>query len=198
MDYPGLDFQFRNSTDYPIYIQAGMSGTKLTVTLYGDKDPSYDYIEVSSQKTETIAKPKPQISVDNSLKKGQIVCDNKGNAGSRATATKIYYKDGVVVKTESLPSSYYRPVAPVYRVGPGTDTSGIGGSSGGSSSTPKPTPKPTAKPTPKPTAKPTPKPTQKPTPKPTAKPTPKPTPEQTPTPNPTVEPSTEPESPEEE
>lgn len=190
VDYPGLDFQFRNSTDYPIYIQAGMSGTKLTVTLYGDKDPSYDYIEVSSQKTETIAKPKPQISVDNSLKKGQIVCDNKGNAGSRATATKIYYKDGVVVKTESLPSSYYRPVAPVYRVGPGTDTSGIGGSGGGSSSTPKPTPKPTAKPTPKPT--------QKPTPKPTAKPTPKPTPEQTPTPNPTVEPSTEPESPEEE
>ena len=34
-----------------------MSGTKLTVTLYGDKDPSYDYIEVSSQKTETIAQP---------------------------------------------------------------------------------------------------------------------------------------------
>ena len=133
VDYPGLDFQFRNSTDYPIYIQAGMSGTKLTVTLYGDKDPSYDYIEVTSQKTETIAMPSPQIKTDSSLSKGDIVCDNKGNAGSRATATKIYYKNGAVVKTESLPSSYYRPVAPVYRVGPGTNTSSIGGSSSGNS-----------------------------------------------------------------
>ena len=69
VDYPGLDFQFRNSTEYPIYIQAGMSGTKLTVTLYGYKDPSYDYIEVTSKKTETIAKPAAQITVDNSLKK---------------------------------------------------------------------------------------------------------------------------------
>lgn len=185
VDYPGLDFQFRNSTEYPIYIQAGMSGTKLTVTLYGYKDPSYDYIEVTSKQTETIAKPKAQITVDNSLKKGEIVCDNKGNAGSRATATKLYYKDGVVVKTESLPSSYYRPVAPVYRVGPGTDTSSIGGSSSSSStSTPKPTAKPTAKPTTKPT------PTPKPTPKPTAKPTPTPTPEPTPEATPETTPET--------
>lgn len=185
VDYPGLDFQFRNSTEYPIYIQAGMSGTKLTVTLYGYKDPSYDYIEVTSKQTETIAKPKAQITVDNSLKKGEIVCDNKGNAGSRATATKLYYKDGVVVKTESLPSSYYRPVAPVYRVGPGTDTSSIGGSSSSSSTS---TPKPTAKPTTKPTTKPTP--TPKPTPKPTAKPTPTPTPEPTPEATPETTPET--------
>lgn len=185
VDYPGLDFQFRNSTEYPIYIQAGMSGTKLTVTLYGYKDPSYDYIEVTSQKTETIAKPAPQITVDNSLKKGEIVCDNKGNAGSRATATKLYYKDGAVIKTESLPSSYYRPVAPVYRVGPGTDTSSIGSGSSSSTSTPKPTAKPTATPTPKPATQPTPSPKPESTPSPTPKPTPSPTPE--PTPSPTLE-----------
>lgn len=188
VDYPGLDFQFRNSTEYPIYIQAGMSGTKLTVTLYGYKDPSYDYIEVTSQKTETIAKPAPQITVDNSLKKGQIVCDNKGNAGSRATATKLYYKDGAVIKTESLPSSYYRPVAPVYRVGPGTDTSNIGSGSSSSTSTPKPTAKPTATPTPKPDTKPTPSPkpesTPSPTPSPKPEPTPSPDPEPTPSPDP--------------
>ncbi len=193
VDYPSLDFQFRNSTDYPIYIQAGMSGTKLTVTLYGYKDPSYDYIEVTSKQTETIPKPAAQITVDNSLKKGEIVCDNKGNAGSRATATKLYYKDGVVIKTESLPSSYYRPVAPVYRVGPGTDTSNIGGGSSSSTSTPKPTAKPTATPTPKP-PKPTPTPTPEPTPDPTPETTPDPTPETTPDPTPETTPESTPES----
>ena len=173
VDYPGLDFRFRNSTEYPVYIQAGMSGTKLTVTLYGDKDPSYDYIDVVSEKTETIPMPAPKYTDD----PDEAV---SGNAGSRATATKLYYKDGQVIKTEELPSSYYRPVQPViYRES--------GSSSGASSntSTPKPTQKPSA----------TPKPTEKPsaTPKPTPDPTPEPTPD--PTEAPTTEPSeSEPES----
>lgn len=173
VDYPGLDFQFRNSTEYPVYIQAGMSGTKLTVTLYGDKDPSYDYIDVVSEKTETIPMPAPKYTSDPDAAVS-------GNAGSRATATKLYYKDGQVIKTEELPSSYYRPVQPViYRES--------GSSSGASSntSTPKPTQKPSA----------TPKPTEKPsaTPKPTPDPTPEPTPD--PTEAPTTEPSeSEPES----
>ena len=164
VDYPGLDFQFRNSTDYPVYIQAWMSGTKLTVTLYGDKDPSYDYIEVTSQKTETVAQPADEYVKTSDLPKGETKLKRQGNAGSKATATKIYYKDGQVIKTEALPSSYYSPVSTIYYVGTG--------SSGSSSSTPKPTQKPTQKPTAKPTTTPTPKP------KPT--PTPDPTPENTP------------------
>ena len=164
VDYPGLDFQFRNSTDYPVYIQAWMSGTKLTVTLYGDKDPSYDYIEVTSQKTETVAQPADEYVKTSDLPKGETKLKRQGNAGSRATATKIYYKDGQVIKTEALPSSYYRPVSTIYYIGTGSSDS--------SSSTPKPTQKPTQKPTAKPTTTPTPKP------KPT--PTPDPTPENTP------------------
>ena len=130
VDYPGLDFQFRNSTDYPVYIQAWMSGTKLTVTLYGDKDPSYDYIEVTSQKTETVAQPADEYVKTSDLPKGETKLKRQGNAGSRATATKIYYKDGQVIKTEALPSSYYSPVSTIYYVGTG--------SSGNSSTTSKP------------------------------------------------------------
>ena len=130
VDYPGLDFQFRNSTDYPVYIQAWMSGTKLTVTLYGDKDPSYDYIEVTSQKTETVAQPADEYVKTSDLPKGETKLKRQGNAGSKATATKIYYKDGQVIKTEALPSSYYSPVSTIYYVGTG--------SSGNSSTTSKP------------------------------------------------------------
>ena len=107
-----------------------MSGTKLTVTLYGDKDPSYDYIEVSSQKTETIAQPDDEYVKTSDLPKGETKLKRQGNAGSKATATKIYYKDGQVIKTEALPSSYYSPVSTIYYVGTG--------SSGNSSTTSKP------------------------------------------------------------
>ena len=208
MDYPALDFVFRNNTEYPIYISAGMSGTQLTVTLYGYKPDTWDKISVYSQQTGTIAQPATEYVEDSSLAAGTFELYRQGNAGRTATASRVYYKDGQVVKTESLPSSTYRALSTIYHYGPGTNVADVkkavasGKTSGsvGTSSTPKPeatpTPKPTTTPTPKPepTPTPTPKPTPTPTPKPTATPTPKPTPTPTPTPTPdTSESSPEPE-----
>ena len=51
---PATDFQFRNDTNVPVFIQAGMSGRTLTVTLYGYKSTEYDYITISSHKTGTM------------------------------------------------------------------------------------------------------------------------------------------------
>lgn len=208
VDYPALDFVFRNNTEYPIYISAGMSGTQLTVTLYGYKPDTWDKISVYSQQTGTIAQPATEYVQDSSLAAGTFELYRQGNAGRTATASRVYYKDGQVVKTESLPSSTYRALSTIYHYGPGTNVeevkkavaSGKTSGSVGTSSTPKPeatpTPKPTTTPTPKPeaTPTPTPKPTPTPTPKPTATPTPKPTPTPTPTPTPdTSESSPEPE-----
>lgn len=208
VDYPALDFVFRNNTEYPIYISAGMSGTQLTVTLYGYKPDTWDKISVYSQQTGTIAQPETEYVEDSSLAAGTFELYRQGNAGRTATASRVYYKDGQVVKTESLPSSTYRALSTIYHYGPGTNVADVkkavasGKTSGsvGTSSTPKPeatpTPKPTTTPTPKPeaTPTPTPKPTPTPTPKPTATPTPKPTPTPTPTPTPdTSESSPEPE-----
>lgn len=208
VDYPALDFVFRNNTEYPIYISAGMSGTQLTVTLYGYKPDTWDKISVYSQQTGTIAQPATEYVQDSSLAAGTFELYRQGNAGRTATASRVYYKDGQVVKTESLPSSTYRALSTIYHYGPGTNVeevkkavaSGKTSGSVGTFSTPKPeatpTPKPTTTPTPKPeaTPTPTPKPTPTPTPKPTATPTPKPTPTPTPTPTPdTSESSPEPE-----
>ena len=212
VDYPALDFVFRNNTEYPIYISAGMSGTQLTVTLYGYKPDTWDKISVYSQQTGTIAQPATEYVEDSSLAAGTFELYRQGNAGRTATASRVYYKDGQVVKTESLPSSTYRALSTIYHYGPGTNVAEVkkavasGKTSGsvGTSSTPKPeatpTPKPTTTPTPKPepTPTPTPKPTPTPTPKPTATPTPKPeaTPTPKPTPTPTPTPDTSESSPE--
>ena len=108
VSYGSLDLRFQNTSEYPIYIVAGMSGTKLTVTFYGYQDPSYDEIRVTSQQTGTIAQPADVYQVDKSLKKDEIVKDRSGRVGKRASAQRVYYKNGHVVKRENLPSSYYR------------------------------------------------------------------------------------------
>ena len=192
VDYPALDFVFRNNTEYPIYISAGMSGTQLTVTLYGYKPDTWDKISVYSQQTGTIAQPATEYVEDSSLAAGTFELYRQGNAGRTATASRVYYKDGQVVKTESLPSSTYRALSTIYHYGPGTNVADVkkavaSGKTSGSVGTSS-TPKPEATPNPKPTTTPTP------TPKPTATPTPKPTPTPTPTPTPdTSESSPEPE-----
>jgi vancomycin resistance protein YoaR len=135
VSYPYLDFKFKNPTKYPVYIVAGMSGTKLTVTFYGYQSPDYDSIQVTSKQTESIPMPAAVYKTDNSLAPGTKKLDVKGNGGRRATAQRIFYKNGSVVKTEALPSSYYSPVAPVYLVGPsGTTTPSTSTASSSSSS----------------------------------------------------------------
>ena len=138
VDYPYLDLKFRNNSKYPVYILAGMSGNALTVTFYGYQSPDYDEIRLSSWQTETVPQPADQLVTDNSLAPGQKVLDREGNAGRRAVAQRLFYKNGVLVKTEDLFSSYYQPVATIYKVGPGGSSSGNTSSSSKPSSTTPP------------------------------------------------------------
>lgn len=122
VSYPDLNFVFKNPTNYPLYISAGMSGKTLTVTMYGYQSPDYDNIEITSQLTETIPPvSEPKYTVDKSMAKGTKHYDAKPREGYRASAQRIYYKNGQVVKTEKLPNSYYRPAPAYYSIGPDTD-----------------------------------------------------------------------------
>ncbi len=124
ISYGSLDFQFRNDTEYPVYIESGMEGTVLTATIYGYQSDEYDEIEVTSEQTGTLDIPAPTFTLDESLGKGEVETDRSARAGQTATAKQIFYKDGEVVKTQDLPSSYYPSIGAVYRYGPGTDLSG--------------------------------------------------------------------------
>lgn len=123
VDYPGVDFQFRNSSPYPIYIVAWMDGVKLNVEFYGYQPDKWDTIEVNTWQTGTIPQPADEFEVDNSLAPGEKKLDRKGNAGKTAEGERIYYKNGEEVKRDPIHSSYYSEQANKYLVGPDTPTS---------------------------------------------------------------------------
>lgn len=176
VSYGEIDFQFRNDLDTPVYIMSWMDGVTLHVQFYGKHPKEWDTINVYSQTTSEIP-PLDTVKyvVDQNLKKGEKVLSTSGNWGYEASAWRDFVKDGEVIRTETLPSSYYGPSGTIYRIGPGTETS---------SPSPTPTATPTAAPTatPAPTAAPTAAPTPEPTPAPTAEPTAAPTEEPTPEP----------------
>ena len=152
VSYPNLDFQFQNSSAYPVYIVTSTKGRTLTATFYGYQSPDYDEIRITSQKTETIAAPTaPKYTVDKTLAKGTVRLDAKARQGYRATAQRTFYKNGKAVRAEKLSSSYYRPQPAYYSVGPGTDTGTLpkassAASSGPASSAPSSSPSAASKP----------------------------------------------------
>lgn len=126
VSYPDLDFQFQNTSAYPVYIVTSTKGKVLSATFYGYQSPDYDEIRVTSQKTETVAAPSaPKYTVDPTLAKGSVRLDAKARQGYRATAERTFYKNGAAIRTEKLSSSYYRPQPAYYSIGKGTDTGKI-------------------------------------------------------------------------
>lgn len=83
IDYPYLDLKLSNPTDYPMYMQCYMEGTKLTVNIFGWDDPSFDYIDIES-------------SVHSAT-----------SSGYKASAWRVYYLDDEEIGREELPSSRY-------------------------------------------------------------------------------------------
>ncbi len=57
VNWPGQDFKFKNTSDYPIFIVAEFADQKLTFKIYGKQLDDGVYIKLESEKTETIAAP---------------------------------------------------------------------------------------------------------------------------------------------
>jgi vancomycin resistance protein YoaR len=122
VSYPSLDFKFVNPAEYPVYLVTTVKNRVLTVTFYGYQPDGYDKVDVASKITETIPAPaKARYILDSSLKKGEVKLTSKARTGYKVTAQRIFRRNGTVVRTEDLPSSYYRAQPAYYSYGKGTE-----------------------------------------------------------------------------
>ncbi len=184
--YGSLDFRFVNNTNYPIRIDAALSGSTLTVKIYGTKkDDTYVKIEtkqLSYNPAGTVYKADPSIPL------GSSKVDVTPYNGRTVEAYRcVYAGDGTLISRTLESTNKYLRRDKVILVNPAD--SRVGGSGAAPVTTPEPTPEPVPDPTPTPTPDPAPTPDPSPTPE----PTPTPTPDPTPTPEPTPEPAPAPE-----
>lgn len=117
VSYPDLDFKFQNPTQYPMYIQSGADGTTMYCNIYGYNDGSWDKIEAASEETGSVPPPADVIKVDKSKSAGYREQTVTALTGHYASSSRVFYKNGKVVKTETMSNSYYPPRAAVYVVG---------------------------------------------------------------------------------
>ncbi len=132
VSYPGLDFKFSNPTKYAVYLATSVQGRVLTAAIYGYQSDDYDSISVTSKVTETLSAPsQARYVADPSLKEGNVRMISRARSGYRATAQRTYLKNGSAVKTEALPSSYYKPEPAYYAKGTGKASASSSSAAGG-------------------------------------------------------------------
>lgn len=119
--YGSKNLRFKNSYDFPIYIDSNVTNNKLTFYVYGNKNEKDFDISLSSKiveviKSETIEKE------DDTLKPGERVVEVKGYDGYRVVTNKIVTKNGKVISNKQFTKDYYPKRDTIVRVSNKTST----------------------------------------------------------------------------
>lgn len=116
VDFGNIDLKFKNTFDYPIYIEGYTSNKQLFFNIYANSvlnKRSYDITtEVYSQ-----IEPKTRYINDSSLPIGKTEIVKKAHTGYRVKVYKNIYENGNFVSKERISNDYYVPVDAVIKRG---------------------------------------------------------------------------------
>jgi vancomycin resistance protein YoaR len=115
----GIDFQFQNNSNYPVFIESYCENNRVYVNLFGEKSlkPPYDEIKFYSELIETIEPPATTYVDDPTLEKGKTVQDLTPLEGKKVKLYKLYYNNGELVNKILIDTSYYKARGEVIKVG---------------------------------------------------------------------------------
>lgn len=110
VDWPALDFKFRNDSDFQIVIVTwwDSSDSSCNAQIYGKKLPDGQYIETHGEIVSTTAAGDTEYVADPDMPVGQTKTLRNAHQGVSAYAYKIWYdKDGNEISYDYYNSSYY-------------------------------------------------------------------------------------------
>lgn len=113
--YPSVDFQFKNDTNHHILIQAYVSGTNLTIDLYGTSDNRVSTLTTPIIGEQTPPPPEQRLD-DPTLPKGVVKQVDFPAWGAKVSLKRTVTKDGKVIISETW-NSNYKPWQAIYLVG---------------------------------------------------------------------------------
>ena len=92
VDYPSLDFKFKNSRSTPVFLVSWYSNKKITVAIYGERLPDGQYIDLKTETINTTNPPKePKYVFNSSIPYGSSETTIKARTGYVVDTYKVYY-----------------------------------------------------------------------------------------------------------
>lgn len=109
VNWPNLDFKFKNSSDWPIFIVCYYQSRKVTVEIYGMSLGDGVTIDLESRVTYTSDLPtEVKYVLNTDLAPGEEKTTVKARKGYEVDTYKVWYQNGQEVKREKLFKSTYR------------------------------------------------------------------------------------------
>lgn len=112
-----IDFQFKNSRNYPIKIEASVKNGVAEFKIHGMQEQEEYEISILPRTTASIPYPTAYVD-DPTLAPGQQVTSQAGHLGYKVTTYKVKTLNGVEVSREVLSNDTYQPMKAIVRRGP--------------------------------------------------------------------------------
>lgn len=113
-----LDFKFKNSTQYPIYIESYVQGNNLFVNIYGDEiHSSGRNLKFESVITEILEPPAEKVIDDNTLPAGTRKVVSQPKEGYKVKVYKSIYDGANLLDKSHISTSTYKPARGEVRIG---------------------------------------------------------------------------------
>ncbi len=109
VNWPGLDFQFKNNTDWPVFIVASYAKQKITVNIYGMSLGADTRIDLESVTTRVIPQPEgTEYVINPELKPGESKKTVTGRKGYEVETWKVWYQGENEIRRELLFKTTYK------------------------------------------------------------------------------------------
>jgi vancomycin resistance protein YoaR len=116
VDWGNIDFKFKNTFKYPIFIEAYTENKKLYINLYSNSSLNNRRYEIINDVYQT-DQSKTQTITDTSLPIGQTMVAQTGRNGYKVKVIRSTYEGEKIVETEVISNDYYIPKSNIIRIG---------------------------------------------------------------------------------
>mgnify|MGYP001597813186 CR=1 FL=1 len=116
VDYGNLDYKFKNTFKYPIYIEGILSNRNISFNIYSNStitNRTYEIVNEVSEPTE----PKTETIQDPTMLEGQNEIVKTGYAGFKVKVIRKTYENGTLVNTEVINKDTFRVINGITKVG---------------------------------------------------------------------------------
>lgn len=116
VDWGNIDYRFKNTLDYPIFVEGYTQNKTLYFNLYSNSNLSKRTYSISNEVYETINSTVKTID-DPNIPLGQTVIEQKALNGFKVKVIKNTYENGNLVSSEVVSNDYYQPVQGIIKKG---------------------------------------------------------------------------------
>lgn len=111
-----LDLKFKNSTQYPLYIESYIENNKLVMNIYGYVKNPLKWVDIQSEIVEKY-EPKIKYIDDPTIPQGEEIAEVEPHTGYKVNTYRLIYENNKLVKKEFLYTDVYKPVDGVIKRG---------------------------------------------------------------------------------